>query len=261
MAGQIRDTGLDMPNRLDVLRAQLERVNRRAARPQADLPPIRFGQPAIDAVLPGGGLRQGCLHEVAGSGPEVEHGAAATLFVAGVLARLDGCVLWAMDRADLFAPALAGVGLHPDRVIYAEAGSPAGVLLALEDALQHRGLAGVVGELAGRFTLTASRRLQLAAAAASVPAFVLRRSPKFGDPALAEPCAATTRWRIGCLPGVSGASGLQRPRWQVDLIRCRGGEAASWIMEACDAQGRLGLPAELVHRPAAATTRARAAAA
>ncbi len=248
-----------MPNRLDVLRAQLERVNRRAARPQA-LPPIRFGQPAIDASLPGGGLGRGCLHEIAGSGPEVEHGAAATLFAAGVLAGLDGCVLWAMDRADLFAPALAGVGLHPDRVIYAEAGSPTGVLLALEDALQHRGLAGVVGELAGRFTLTASRRLQLAAAAAGVPALVLRRSAKFGDPALAEPCAAATRWRIGCLPGMPGTAGLQRPRWQVDLIRCRGGEAASWIMEACDAQGRLGLPAELVHRPAAAT-RARAAAA
>lgn len=246
-----------MPDRITALRAEVERVNQRRATPRATsravLAPISFGQPSIDAALPGGGLARAALHEVAGSGPEVEHAAAAALFVAGALAGLGGRVLWALDRGDLFAPALAAVGLHPDRVIYAEAGSPSGVLLALEDALGHRGLAGVVGELAGRLTLTASRRLQLAAEAAAVPVFVLRRSARFNDPVLAEPCAAATRWRIGCVPGAAGAVGLGRMRWRIDLIRCRGGEAASWVMEACDAQGRLGLPAELAHRPTAAT--------
>ncbi len=257
MQGKVagRDTGLDMPDRMATLRAQLDRIERRHAKPRAGLAPIRFGQPGIDAMLPGGGLARAALHEVAGHGPEVEHAAAAALFVAGALAGTEGRVLWALDRGDLFAPALAGVGLHPDRVIYAEAGSPSGVLLALEDALGHRGLAAVVGELAGRFTLTASRRLQLAAEAGGVPAFLLRRSPRFDDPALREPCAAVTRWRIGCVPGVAGAVGLGRMRWRIDLIRCRGGEAASWIMEACDAQGRLGLPADLAHRPAAAGRR------
>ena len=256
-----RGAELDLPDRMAVLRAQVERISRHAARPRTDLAPIRFGQPSLDAALPGGGLARAALHEVAGHGPEVEHAAAAALFVAGILAGLEGRVLWALDRGDLFAPALAAVGLHPDRVIYAEAGAPAGVLLALEDALRHRGLAGVVGELAGRFTLTASRRLQLAAEAAGVPAFVLRRSARFDDPALAEPCAAATRWRVGCVPGAAGAVGpnsqqiLGRMRWRIDLIRCRGGEAANWIMEACDAQGRLGLPADLAHRPAAAAPR------
>lgn len=248
-----RGAELDMPDRMAALRAQVERVARGTAKPSAVLPPIGFGQPSIDAALPGGGLGRAALHEVAGSGPEVEHAAAAALFVAGVLAGLRGRVLWALDRGDLFAPALAGVGLHPDRVIYAEAGSPSGVLLALEDALRQPGLAGVVGELAGRLTLTASRRLQLAAATAATPAFLLRRSKRFDDPVLAEPCAAATRWRIGCVPGLGNAVGLERMRWRIDLIRCRGGEAASWIMEACDAQGRLGLPAKLAHRPVAAT--------
>jgi len=246
---------LDVPDRMAALRAQVDRVNQRKAKPRTALPPISFGQPSMDAALPGGGLARAALHEVAGSGPEVEHAAAAALFVAGALAGLDGRVLWMLDRGDLFAPALAAVGLHPDRVIYAEAGSPSGVLLGLEDALRHRGLAGVVGELAGRLTLTASRRLQLAAEAAAVPAFVLRRSARFDDPVLAEPCAAATRWRVGCAPAVAEAVGLGRIRWRIDLIRCRGGEAASWIMEACDAQGRLGLPAKLAHRPAAAAPR------
>ncbi|HEV7876736.1 MAG TPA: damage-inducible protein, partial [Bradyrhizobium sp.] len=36
------------------------------------------------------------------------------------------------------------------------------------------------------------------------------------------------------------------------LLRVKGGEPHSWIVEACDAQGRLALPAALADRPAAA---------
>ena len=57
---------------------------------------LPFGHPALDAVLPGGGLAWGALHEVAGAGPEIEQGAAATLFIAGILARGTGTVLWAV---------------------------------------------------------------------------------------------------------------------------------------------------------------------
>ena len=66
----------------------------------------------------------------------------------------------------------------------AEAGDAASVLLVMEEGLRHRGLAGVVGEVSGRMTLTASRRLQLAAEASGVVAFVLRRSRRHDDPAL-----------------------------------------------------------------------------
>ena len=44
----------------------------------------------------------------------------ATLFLAGIVARLSGPVLWCLTRRDLFAPGLARAGLHPDWVIYAE---------------------------------------------------------------------------------------------------------------------------------------------
>ena len=219
---------------------------------------LPFGHPALDAVLPGGGLAWGALHEVAGAGPEIEHGAAATLFIAGILARGTGTVLWAVERHDLFAPGLAGAGLHPDRVIFVEAGRPTGVLLVLEEGLRHGGLAGVVGELSGRLTLTAARRLHLAAEASGVVVLLLRRSRKHDDPALVEPSAAATRWRVAALPSppalaaFPGTPGLGPARWRLELLRCRGGEAASWIVEACDATGRLRVVAELADRPAAA---------
>lgn len=257
---------------LDALRRSLDA----SASQYARWGTIPFGLPTIDAALPGGGLARGALHEVASRGADIEHGAGAALFVAGILARAStarngmggntstpaaaepGYVLWVLHQPDLFAPALAGVGLHPDRVIYAQADRPAEVLLAMEDALRHHGLVGVVGELSGRFTLTASRRLQLASEAIGVPAFVLRRSRRHNDPELAEPCAAVSRWRVGAIPSppalphAPDVPGLSRPRWRLELMRCRGAEAKSWIVEACDAQGRLGLPTEFSDRPAQA---------
>ena len=250
--------------RLAALRASIAHVGRPAKAAGAALP---FDVGAVDYHLPGGGLALGALHEVAGGGPDVEHGAAAMLLTGGVLARLPGQVLWVLERPDLFAPALDAVGLHPDRVIYAEADRAATVLLSMEEGLRHMGLAGVVGELSGRLTLTASRRLQLAAEQSGVTCFALRRSRRYDDALLSQPTAAVTRWRVTALPSPAllahapETPGLARIRWRLDLARCRGGEPVSWIVEASDATGHLGIPADLADRPvAAATARRRTAA-
>jgi protein ImuA len=225
-------------------------------------PVLPFGLPPVDGRLPLGGLRLGALHEVADGGPGAAHATATVLFAAGILARLDGPVLWCLTYRDLFAPALAGAGLHPDRVIYAEAGDETGVLQAVEEGLRHGGLACVVGE-AGRLPMTASRRLQLAAETSGVLGLILRR---WRHPAAAaafdQPSAAASRWRITVLPSSSlPVAGVGRARWRVDLVRCRGAEPFSWELEACDAQGRLAVPAELADRPAAAADGQRRAAA
>jgi protein ImuA len=188
------------------------------------------------------------------------------LLIGGILARVPGQVLWVFEQPDLFAPALDAVGLLADRVIYAEAGKAATVLLTMEEGLRHAGLAGVVGELSGRLTLTASRRLQLAAEQSGVTCVVLRRSRRFDDALLSEPTAAVTRWRVTALPSprllahAPETRGLTRPHWRLDLVRCRGGEPASWIMEASDATGHLGVPADLGDRPATAPAERRHAA-
>ena len=233
---------------LDDLRARIARIEH-AGRPDRGVMP--FGVREVDARLPQGGLACGALHEVAGGGVGAVHGAAAVLFAAGVFARMPGSILWCLHARDLFAPALAGAGLHPDRVIYAEAGDEPTVLLCLEEGLRHGGLAGVVGEIS-RLSMTTSRRLQLAAEASGVTAFAIRR---WRDAAAAadfgQPTAAATRWRITATPSSPlPVPGIGRPRWLVELIRCRAGESAEWELEACDEQGRLALPADLADRPA-----------
>jgi protein ImuA len=252
--------------RLAALKASIARIGRPGK--AAAHPAVPFGIPAIDTRLPGGGVAVGALHEVVGGGADIEHGAAAAVLIAGVLTQRPGKVLWVLQTPDLFAPALAAVGLRPDRVIYAEAGKAKTVLMAMEEGLRHAGLTGVVGELSGRLTLTASRRLQLAAAERSgVMGFVLRRSRSHDDAMLAEPTAAVTRWRVAALPSLPPLThspetpGLARPRWRLELLRCRGGEPASWIVEASDATGRLDLPADLADRPVASPPERRHAAA
>jgi hypothetical protein len=128
----------------------------------------------LDIHLPSGGLPLGHLHEVIEGGPASEYAGIATLFIAGILARIPGPVLWCLRGRDLFAPALARIGLHPDRVIYCETWKDRDVLPAMEEGLRCAGLAGVVGEVT-RLSLTASRRLQLCAGQSGVTALALRR--------------------------------------------------------------------------------------
>jgi protein ImuA len=161
-------------------------------------------------------------------------------------------VLWCLRARDLFAPALQAAGLHPDRVIFAEAGDEASVLAAMEEGLRHAGLAAVIGE-ARQLPLVAGRRLQLAAEASGVTALVLLR--RAGD-APVQPSAGVSRWRVTPLPSTwLSVPSLGRPRWRVELERCRGAGAAAWNVEACDETGHLGLPADLADRPAAAEHR------
>lgn len=248
---------------LSELRARIERIGLgRSLRTDA----LAFDVSEIDDRLPGGGLRLGALHEVSEAGPPVaEHAALASLFVAGILARISGPVLWCLRGRDLFAPALARAGLHPDRVVYCETWRDAEVLPAMEEGLRHKGLAGVVGEVS-RLTLTSSRRLQLAAEASGVTALVIRRQRRQGndcDETLgSEPTAALTRWRISPAPSPAlPVPGLDRARWRVELTRCRGAEPCSWILEACDAKGCLSLPADLADGQIAPERQVRLAAA
>jgi protein ImuA len=98
--------------------------------------------------------------------------------------------------------------------------------------------------------MASARRLQLAAEEGRTAALLLRRWRRGGEDPLAALSSAMTRWRIGCAPSTPlPFEGLGRARWQVELARQRGGEPFTLIMEACDAQGRLALPARSGDRP------------
>jgi protein ImuA len=132
----------------------------------------------------------------------------------------------------------------------------------MEEGLAHPGLAAVVGEFSGKLSLVASRRLQLGAEKSGVMAALLRRSRMFDDPELAAPSAAVTRWRIAALPSAPplphapSVPGLGAALWRLELTHRRGGEPGSWIVEACDATGRLTLVAGVADGSAAQAGRA-----
>ena len=232
------------------LRDRIRQFDGRAAGDRAVLP---FGVPEIDGRLPGGGLALASLHEVCGGGEDAVEGAAAMLFAAGIAARTKGQVLWCLTRPDLFAPALAQAGLAPGRVLYVEAGDEKSLLLCFEEGLRHGGLGAVVAEVA-RLSMTASRRLQLAAEAGGTLALALRLRRHRGQADVyAEPSAAVTRWRVTALPSAPlPVPGLGRARWRLELTRCRAGEAAEFIVEAADAEGRIALSSGLADRSPAA---------
>ncbi|MBY5714739.1 ImuA family protein [Rhizobium leguminosarum] len=203
---------------------------------------LEFGVPEIDGVLPGGGLAYGALHEFAGGGAGTVDGAAAALFAAGIAARTKEPIVWCLTRPDLFFPALAQVGLHPDRVIFVESDKEEDVLANMEEGLAHGGLGAVVGELV-RLPMTASRRLQLAAERTGTLALVVRRwrrqteANDFG-----QPTASTTRWRVSVLPSEELAvPGVGRARWLLELMRVKAGECAEFCVGACDDKGRIDL--------------------
>lgn len=241
-----------MPNRaanpvIAQLQERIAHLEGGAARDREVLP---FGLAEIDRRLPGGGLGLGCLHEVAGGGNGAVDGAAAALFAAGIAARTRGKVLWIVTRTDLFAPAIAKAGLKPDRTIHVEAGDEKALLACFEEGLRHGGLGAVVAETA-HLSMSASRRLQLAAEGSGTIGLAVRRwrrQTEAGD--LGQPTASVTRWRVSVLPSAAlPVPGLARARWLVELIRCRAGESADFEVEACDVQGRIALPSEVADRP------------
>jgi protein ImuA len=225
------------PFAINALRDQVARLERAGAVQgrRGKLHPITLA-PALDRHLPWGGLPRAALHEVAGEGADREQGAAAAGFAALWLARLQeaGPVLWIVRAGSRAAIDLHAHGLHqqqldPKRLILVAAKRDDEALWAMEEGLKAQSLGAVLGEIE-KLDLTASRRLQLAAEAGGVTAFVLRRW-RVMERALrdaAQPIAAVTRWRVTALPAESAIG------WRIELTRCRGGKPGTWIMEKAD---------------------------
>ncbi len=208
---------------------------------------VPLGIEKIDSRLPGGGLQRGALHEIFAADVGI-----ATAFCALLAGRLvkeakNQSILWCerprtLDMGILYGPAFLQFGINPEKLILVKARRDKDVLWAMEEGLQCNKISAVVGELTN-ISLTASRRLQLAAESVGVTAFVLR--PKSNKP---PPSAATTRWQLGAvsheqdLDSTLGPAkknynleenipGLGSSRWKADMLRCRGGTSANWMME------------------------------
>jgi protein ImuA len=235
---------------LAALRAELE-----SARAQRG-PALPFGVAMLDDRLADGGLDGAGLHEIAAASASLNDDAAATLFAAGIAARFAAgsgfTVLWALSKFDLYAPGIEQAGLGPAKILYAQGRKDADVLALAEDGLRDGSLACIIAEVKAA-DQTATRRLQLAASDGRTPMLLYRRHRSRERCPLDTPSSAMTRWRIGCAPSMPlPHTGVGRSRWSVELARQRGGNPFSLELEACDATGRLALPAAAADRAVAA---------
>jgi protein ImuA len=228
-------------DRLAALRKAVERLQPAPVLGLPENDPARPG-PRQGRIGPAWGLpvplASGALNEVVAAHPDrpAAFGFLLALTVLGLEACTGPAVFVATRRAlaEHGAPyghGLARLGLDVDRLILVETGSDKDALWALEETLRSGAVATVAGTIAGGLDLTASRRLNLAAAPRRTPLLVLSGARAAGVAAVAN--AAAARWRIAAAPAARDRFGaFEHCRWRVALERCRmgnhGGRPGDW---------------------------------
>ncbi len=241
------------------LRERVRRLERAHSAQRAGRAAVPLGIPAIDALLPDGGLLAGALHEIeAGptlSGRVAPHDGAALGFAAHLIGRFGpGTLLWCRQPSGAFdAPPYAATlatWFDPARLLMITTRRDEDLFWAMEEGLRCPGIAAVLGETRAADP-TAGRRLSLAAEKSGVPALLLRPQP-------APPqSVCTTRWRIASAPSRStpGLGDIGVPRWCLELRRNRFGtpsvdEFPSWLVEWNDETNSLAVVPQAIDRSA-----------
>jgi hypothetical protein len=211
---------------LEELRRQIAAVE---SGPSAeDAGAVSTGVPALDALLPRGGLRRGAvtdwLSAAAGGGAQT-----LALLAAREACR-EGKSLVVVDRQRRFyPPAAAAWGIDLSRLIVVHPANEADELWAIDQALRCRGIAAVWArreELESRDF----RRLQLAAESGGTLGLLVRSARARGQPSWADvqlvcsPLAPRTVGRPfqAVQDGPEGPSYTSGWRLHVELTRCRG---------------------------------------
>jgi protein ImuA len=255
---------------VDGLRRQLGRWEASDAAEDAAL--FSCGAPAVDRLLPGGGLRHGMLIEwlaghVAASGavavstrPPVStfHSGAATLGLLGAReACREGGALVVIDRRQTFyPPAAAAWGIDLDRLIVVHPQNARDELWAAVQALRSPAVAAMFSAI-DRLDSRAFRRLQLAAQAGRTLGVLVRPASTREQPSWADVRleVGTGGWGLGTETGDDERLGIRDERWrrakvshpssliphlsscrrvQVQIMRCNTGRAGGSAMLEID---------------------------
>ena len=163
--------------------------------------------------------RRGRTHEATGPG--------APGFAFALGGRLDGHVLWIVEgwRAGAINPVGFSLYLDPAKLLLARAGDPAEAQAVAEEALRSGAVALVVLEVSKPLSLTAGRRLQLAAEEGKSTGLCLISEGMGSN-------AAQTRWHCSPLYDPDDST-LQR--WET--IKNKSGTLKAWDVR-WDAQTR-----------------------
>lgn len=212
--------------RLVALRARLAGME--GSRPRA------VGRIRASGTLPTPARR--ALHDLYSETPaDAVSAAAFSLALASQAARGRPIVWGIQEMTDHeagrpYGPGLVEMGLRPRDILLVRVRDAAALLAVGEEALRSPAVGAVVlgawGE-ARAFSLTASRRLAMAARAGGGTVFLVRTAAE------ASPSAAETRWSIraaASTPLEANAPG--RPAFSATLLRARGGaEPRTWTTE------------------------------
>jgi protein ImuA len=180
---------------------------------------------AIPATGRGAAFSVEALHEVYAA--STRHGPAAEGFGLGLALQAAGTLVWIHeDRGrhevgTLYGSGLREWGVGTDDLLVVRVPDTAALLAAGEEALRSPAPGAVLmsGWGASRaFTLTASRRLAMAAAAGRTMAVFVRTGVQ------PQPSAAETRWSVqAARSGALEAGAPGRPALKVSLLRSRAG--------------------------------------
>jgi protein ImuA len=213
---------------------------------------LPFDLAALDCHLPNGGLTCGALHEIV---PATQAALPAAFgFIVAVLARFSSNfpaatrnkqIIFVMPNhgsrqcGRLSGHGLNGLGFDPTRVTLVETAHRHDSLWALLEALRSGAPQAVIGMI-DRLDLKTSQKLHLAATDAGLPLLLLRPAQTL------ESSAASTRWRIGTTAAARERFGsYTRPRWHLQLERCRNGRPGEWVVEYDHVAHRFSLVAAL----------------
>ena len=221
------------PNRdIEALRERLKAME--ADGHPVDSARFELGHEAADRHL--GGLAAHALHEIhAATTPDAT---AALGFALGLARRAapDRVMVWGvqamagLETGHVHGPGLRELGLDPGRVVLVRVKEMKDLLAAGEEALACGAVGAVMltawGE-AKAMSLTASRRLSMAAAQGRSAAILVRLA------AQPQPSAAESRWRVKAAPSRPlEAEAPGHPTFEIELLRHRlGAQPRSWIME------------------------------
>lgn len=164
-------------------------------------------------------------------------GPARVVFALAAAARLAGPILWIQPT---WTPErLMGDGVSawvaPERIVIARGRTLVDLLWTAEEALRSGAAPLVVAELPGLPTLTATRRLHLAAEAGATrgtaPVCLLLTPEPGGVPGI------ETRWRLAPAPGWAAAGATADAtaggaRWRLTRLRARTAPERTWEMAA-----------------------------
>jgi protein ImuA len=208
-----------MATMLPTLSALAHELQRRVAHRAPDDGACSSGVPALDQLLPQGGLATAglteWLAESAGGGLTF-----ALLAASQSLRARDGSILVVVDREKQFySAALPGWDVPLDRVVLIRPGGAAEALWAWEQSLRCSAVAACLGWMPESISSVALRRLQVAAEQGGGHGFLVRPLK-----ALREPSWADVRWRVTPVPittSYSRPGPLRGRRFRVELVRCR----------------------------------------